>query len=115
MKRDRIMGVIICILILGNMQLQQIAGIWRLAAPSLPQILWAVATGKPLGISVCSRPAEAGRQPVGRLGFISAAVHAGWPQLSFVCDQTLLLHRRLSHTLTATYSLKPTTTPTDGR
>jgi hypothetical protein len=96
MKKDRIVALCICVLLLGNYHVQQIAGIWQIAMPSPPQIIWAFTTGKPFGIAACSWPLRDNPQSPGRFGLVTAAMHAGWPQLAFVYDQVLLLKTKLS-------------------
>ena len=97
MKKDRVVGICICVLLLGHFQAQQIAGIWQLAPPSLPHIIWAAATGKPLGFAGRIRTPADRLPSLGRPGFVGAVVHAGWPQLGFVYDEILLLSGKLKN------------------
>ncbi len=96
MKKDRIVALCICVLLLGNMQVQHMTGIRQLGFPSLPEFAWAIATGKPSCVAGYSLPGTTSLRCAARSGWITAAVHAGWPQLGFVYDQILLLKSKWS-------------------
>ncbi len=97
MKKDRVVALCICVLLLGNFQLQQIAGIWHLTMPSsLPEAVWAIAMGKPFGLAVCSWTAGQSLQYSRPADLVATVMHSGWPQLAFVYDEVLLLKSHLN-------------------
>lgn len=110
MKRERIVGLCICVLILGSLQAQNLAGNWQFSLPSLPQVIcafssqgapdqcryqryWALMFPTAVPSSYWSPAVSAIRNGGGMAGYIAAAARAAWPQFSLICDEIRLIQR----------------------
>ena len=94
MRKERVVGLCISLVLLGSLQAQRIAGWPRLAASSLPEAVWAVASGEQPRTGMDSL-LEANMLKVSdwRSNRIWTFVCAGWPPLAFICGELQLMRQ----------------------
>lgn len=80
--------------LLGSLQTQRIAGWPRLAASSLPEAVWAIASGAQPGTGIESMlEADIVKVSDWRSNRIWTFICAGWPPLGFIYGEFLLMRQ----------------------
>jgi hypothetical protein len=94
MKKERVVGLCICIVLWGSLQSPRIFGCRQFAAaPSLPRTVWAIASGEFILDLAYSRIGTNRRSDP-----VSEFVCTGWPPLGILYSEMRLMNRDLPNT-----------------
>ena len=94
MRKERVVGLCICLVLLGSLQAQRIAGWPQFTVSSLPEVVWAVVSGERPEAGIDSL-IEANTLKVSdwRTNRVWTFVCAGWPPLAVVYGELHLMRQ----------------------
>lgn len=87
MKKERIVALCICAVLLGSLYAQGIAWTCRLAMPSIAQVFW------PVPFDIQFGKTEEARQTTLLSDSVAAFICSGWPQMGFLYGEARLLRQ----------------------
>jgi hypothetical protein len=90
MKKERIVVICICAVLFGSLYAQGIAWTCHFAMPSTAQIFW------PVPFDLQFAKAGSARHRITLSDSVEAFVCSGWPPLSFLHGEALLLRQEIS-------------------
>ncbi len=94
MRKECVVGLCICLVLLGSLQAQWIAGWPQFTVSSLPEAVWAVASGERPGTGIDSLiDANTLKVSDWRSKRIWTFVCAGWPPLAFIYGELQLMRQ----------------------
>ncbi len=85
MKKERIVALCICAVLLGNLYLQGIAWVCHFTMPSISRTFWPVLFDREFG------KAKNGWRPAALSDSVTAYICTSWPALGFVYGEAQLL------------------------